>query len=447
MIFIAAVPIEPWISTQQFFYFTLFPQATSTVEPTLLTSPQAFYGLVPGMAAILGLLISLRETTDAAFSMRVSALAVIITALTIKFRVHCFLVLAPTVFGILVLNAWWRRRWLLLAPPGFGAIVIGLQLAEMRLPSYLSQSQSVSLGFNDILKVSSFYSDWPGSLIVKDFVLNFVGPSLRGEIAWSVCCLCCFCVLNIIGIPMAAAAAGAVRTCLMTPGMKHCGFVPLVIFCGTVCASLLVRAGYDSYSVGGQIPFHLGWYLLPWSAAGLSMALSWLSNRLKINHRWQLSLGVLIACSFVAWQVFRGPGPIERKNFSESLVLSPDDNAALKFVRTMTPKDAVVLTALLQPNYALWSGIGGRRTYLDYIPAGKALDPALPPNGQSDFRVRVIQRLQATTSEDEFAAILRETQATHIIEMAARPLQIHPSAMLKQRWQSPRGSIRIWEVR
>ena len=229
--------------------------------------------------------------------------------------------------------------------------------------------------------------------------------------------------------------------------MKHCGFIPLVIFCGTVSSSLLVRSGYDSYSVGGQIPFHLGWYLLPWSAAGLSIALSWLSNRLEIIHRWRLSLGVVIACSFVVWQIVRGLGPIERKNFNESLVLSPDDNAALTFVRTSTPKDAVVLTALLQPNYALWSGLGGRRTYLDYIPAGKALDPALPPDGQVDFRVRVIQRLQATASEDEFAAILRETRVTHIIEMVAQPLQIHPSAMLKQCWTSPRGSIRIWEVR
>ena len=59
----------------------------------------------------------------------------------------------------------------------------------------------------------------------------------------------------------------------------------------------------------------------------------------------------------------------------------------------------------------------------------------------------MIQRLQATASEDEFAAILRETGATHIIEMAAQPLQIHPSAMLKPSWDSPRGSIRIWEVR
>ena len=326
-------------------------------------------------------------------------------------------------------------------------MIIGLQLVEMRLPSYLSQSQSVSLGLNHVLESSSFYSEWPGSLIFKDIVLNVFGPSLSGEIVWSFGCLCCFCILNMIGIPMVLAAAATIRTCFMTPDMKHCGFIPLVIFCGTVSSSLLVRSGYDSYSVGGQIPFHLGWYLLPWSAAGLSMALSWVSNQLKINPRWQLSLGIVIACSFVAWQVFRGLGPIERKNFSESLVLSPDDNAALTFVKTMTPKDAVILTALLQPNYALWSGLGGRRTYLDYIPAGKALDPALPPDGQVDFRVRVIQRLQATTSEDELAAILRETHATHIIEMAAQPLQIHPSAMLKPCWDGPRGSIRIWEVR
>ncbi|MCX7388979.1 MAG: hypothetical protein NTX48_20155 [Planctomycetales bacterium] len=447
LIFIAAVPLEPRISTQQFFYFSIFPHATSTIEPTLLTSPQAFYGLVPGMAAILGLLVSLRKTTNMAYSMRISALTIIFTALTIKFRVHCFLVLGPTVFGFLALNAWWRRHWLLLAPLGLGMMIIGLQLVEMRLPSYLSQSQSVSLGLNHVLETSSFYSEWPGSLIFKDIVLNVFGPSLSGEIVWSFGCLCCFCILNMIGIPMVLAAAATIRTCFMTPDMKHCGFIPLVIFCGTVSSSLLVRSGYDSYSVGGQIPFHLGWYLLPWSAAGLSMALSWVSNQLKINPRWQLSLGIVIACSFVAWQVFRGLGPIERKNFSESLVLSPDDNAALTFVRTMTPKDAVILTALLQPNYALWSGLGGRRTYLDYIPAGKALDPALPPDGQVDFRVRVIQRLQATTSEDELAAILRETHATHIIEMAAQPLQIHPSAMLKPSWDSPRGSIRIWEVR
>ena len=447
IIFIAAVPMEPWVSTQQFFYFTVFPLATSTIEPTLLTSPQAFYGLVPGMAAILGLLVSLRETTEAACSMRVSVLTIIFTALTIKFRVHCFLVLAPTVFGFLVLNAWWRRRRLLLAPLGLGAIVISLQLAEMRLPSYLSQSQSVSLGLNHILETSSFYSEWPGSPIFKDAVLNVFGPSLSGEIVWSFGCLCCFCILNMIGIPMVLAAAATIRTCFRTSGMKHCGFIPLVIFCGTVSSSLLVRSGYDSYSVGGQIPFHLGWYLLPWSAAGGSIGLSWLSKRLNALHRSRLSLGVVMACCFVVWQIVRGPGPIERKNFSESLVVSPDDLAALTFVRTRTPKDAVILTALLQPNYALWSGIGGRRTYLDYIPAGKALDPALPPNGQVDFRVRVIQRLQSTTSEDELAAILQETGATHIIEMAAQPLQIHPPAMLKQSWDSPRGSLRIWDVR
>jgi hypothetical protein len=447
MIFIAAVPVEPFVSTQQFFYFTAFPQATSTIEPTLLTSPQAFYGLIPGMAAILGLLISLRETTHLTGIVRASTLTMILVALTIKFRIHCFLVLAPPVFGSLLLNAWWRKSIMLLAPLALGIIIICLQIAEMHSSSYLPQSQSVSIGFNDLLNAASFYSEWPGSQNLKSAILSVFGNSQGGNLVWSLACVCCFCIANIVGVPMALATATTIGTCFRTSGRIHCAAIPLIIFLATVTSSLLIRSGYDSYSVGGQIPFHLGWYVLPWSAAGLSPIFSWLVRRMEFTRRWRFSIFVVLVFGFILLQSFRSPSPIERKNHRESLVVSVDDNAAITFIRTNTPRDSVILTALLQPNYALWSGLGGRRSYLDYIPAGGAIDSAVPPSGRVAYRIRVIQRLQSTTAEEELAAILRESEATHIIEMVAQPLSIHPAAMLKLCWESPSGSIRIWEVR
>ena len=110
------------------------------------------------------------KCANASLVVRASALTIILVALTIKFRVHCFLVLAPTVFGFLVLNAWWRRRWLLLAPLGLGAIVIGLQLAEMHLPSLAGGHAAHHIG-----SVGDHLFGMEGAFLAGESLDNYAG--------------------------------------------------------------------------------------------------------------------------------------------------------------------------------------------------------------------------------------------------------------------------------
>lgn len=444
MIFVAAIPMEPMNSAQEFFYFSWFPQATSTVEPTLLTSPQMFYGLVPGIAAILSLLTALRNSELFGAGFRHTILAAALTAFTLKFRVHCFLVLAPTVFGLFAIHAWNNRRWQLLVPIGAGLLLIVLQMLEMRLPIYLAQSQSVGIGFNNVLDSAQFYNAWPGAASLRSMLAEM---SRGSEVAWTCSCILMFCILNIVGALQSLAVLVGMWICARSPAMKWGAVIPPLLLLSTLFATCFIRSGYDSYSVGGQIPFQLGWFLLPWVAVGVTSVFRTLLKRLSIHEEVAPRAVTCLAVVFVLLQMNRAASPIERKNFRESMIFDNDDAATLNFVRTSLPNDAVILTGLLHPNYALWSGIGGRRTYLDYVPAGAALDPVLASEDQAAYRANVISRLQTTDREEEFHQFLRGSHATHIIELTEMPLTLHPNNDLRKLWTSPRGRLCIWEVR
>lgn len=447
LLFLAAVPLEPLGSGAfSFFFFAPFPHATSTIEPTLLASPQMFYGLIPGVGALLGLLIAWRNLAQGRPAMGVATLAACLVAVTMRFRVHCFVVLAPAVLGALVMMAWSRRRWRLLVPVALAVVLILLQVVEMRLPVYLPQTQKVSFGVGDLNQIAPFYATWPGAGAAYNGLRAVLGEGLLLNGAWGTLCLSAFLVCNVLGIPMALCVLLFMRRSWRDPGSRALVVVPLLLFVATISAPVVLQAKYDKYSLGGQIPFHFGWYGMPLVAAGLWPLLARLQGRLGAVGARSRGLFWGLTLALVGWQMARGPSPFERRNLAEARVLSADELATIDYMRHETPPDAAILTGVRHQNFALWSGLAARRTILEYFPAGRILDTILPPQDRADARLARIRRLHVTTDAREFASLLRQSEMTHVIEYADRPLALHPPECLRRVYASPSGGLRVWEV-
>jgi hypothetical protein len=131
---------------------------------------------------------------------------------------------------------------------------------------------------------------------------------------------------------------------------------------------------------------------------------------------------------------------------SRGFAFTTDLAAAWDYCRDELPPSAVVMCAWLPPNTATWSGIGGRRAYLDYIPVSAILDPLLLPQGSVKNRATLIQQVYLSAHPADVARLVRGTPVTHLIELGHLSMRTHPAGLLRLVWQSPHGAARIWEI-
>jgi hypothetical protein len=113
----------------------------------------------------------------------------------------------------------------------------------------------------------------------------------------------------------------------------------------------------------------------------------------------------------------------------QTVLFAPDEVCALLYLRTVTPFDAVVVSARgegvpaesTRLNYhPVVSGFAGRRVVLEYF--WREVDA-------SNDRVRAIRRLFATDDRVEAEQILRRFSVTHVLEYEGRPLRFESSAV------------------
>jgi hypothetical protein len=447
LLFIGAVPLPP-ISGGKFasFYFTLWPHASSTVEPTLMTSPQMYSGVV----VLYGILLGVTAVAPQCAGQRpMAGLVLVLAALVgamLRFRVQIFLPLVAGFLVLLLCQACKTRRAIFLAAGGVTLGIAAALLLEMRLPTYLPGTAEVVLGNSHLAVQPSFLSCWPGAVALQPWLRDTMGranPQLYLWL-WPILCLSLFALLNVVGIPMVLACACYLRQ--PRAWREQASYTGLVLWLavGSILGTLGVRASYDSWSVGGQMPLHVGWYVFPWMGAGL-----WaLGRHFATGFRQPSSCGVaaavlLIVSAFV-WQLVRPASRLEQERRDLHCAASQEEWQALCCIRSTLPSDAVVLTAELHGPLAVavTSGVGGRRVYLEYPTPIKTW---MASEDSNQSRLERIRRVWAAQSEGDFRRAL-PPQVTHLLEFTRLPLRVHPDDSLRLVWTSPRRQVRIWQI-
>lgn len=183
---------------------------------------------------------------------------------------------------------------------------------------------------------------------------------------------------------------------------------------------------------------------LAWLPAALLLS-RWLETggRQRALARALVALALVTPVSALAKKI--GPATLTPDGSIDRafLALSPDDVAAARALRRLSPREALVAVPLggdaRDPGGVLPLLVGAlaeRR-----IVAALAEFHAGPRAASS--RQAALERLYATADADEARAILRELGARWVWEDAARPLRF-PTTSLVSRWEAP--SVRVLEI-
>ena len=408
-----------------------------------------FCGLAIGLGALLGLLRLRRSVRDRKPYFRLALFLALLTALTLRFRVQAFVVLAPLVGALLLILAVRYRRGSLCVVAAVLALSSVAQLGEMRLSTYLPASQQIRIGNNHLTLNDTFLHDWPGCATAYWLVTGFAKylspfPNTFAWI-WPLVCVPMFCLLNLLGIPLAVMLGAFLYKTSRNRSERAALWVVVALFTLTLLMSTLLTSPYDNYSVGGQIPLHIGWYLLPFCGAGL-----WWMIQSGVHRVFWLGRGTpLLLDTDVCRRLLANgcePGSMQAAVRKTGFPVSTDEIAAWNFCRDELPQSAVVMEGWQRPNMCVWSGFGGRRAYLEDVPAIGLLDSMLPPRDSVAARERLIARVFSSDKPDEVLKPLRSTPATHLVEFRPHSLKTHPAELLRLLWQSPRRDVTIWEI-
>ncbi len=445
LLFVGAIPIPPLSpNLVHYFYFTIWPQSSSTIEPTLLTSPQMFYGVTVVYGVLLGLLRVFRSLRDGRPYLRLAIVTSLLAALLLRFRVQCFVVVFPCVcLAFLVMAIRHRCYWLLgVLVPAVSVAVF--QVVEMKLPTYLPTSQKLRIGNNLVGFSVGFLHDWPGGETAYYLIDYLTDDPVWFDWFWQFATLPMFVALNMLGIPMLVALAVYAQSAWRNPQERSILYSLGVLTAVAIIAAATLAVDYDGYSVGGQILLHFGWFTLPCVAVGVWRMLVPVLQRAHLTSGGLTGLFCFVTLAAVTWQMVRGPSSCEQQGCSHSTVITVGERAAWDYCRRELPFDAVLLTNRLEINVAKWSGLAGRRTYLDY--PNRVLDPLLPKEDSMDSRQQLIDRLYLTRDDDEFQQLLSKTTVTHVVEFQDSPLHAKPASVVRPVWHSPDHSVTIWKV-
>ncbi len=448
LVFLGAIPTPPVLAKPplHLFYFTFWPHSSSTIEPTLMTSPQMFAGITVALAVLLGLVRIEKSLREGRPYFKVTLLVAVLTALLMRFRLHGFIVLAPLVSASLIILAWKYRRWSIPGAVALMGLLVVLQLAEMRMPSYLATSQRIVVGNNKIGTGVPFLSAWPGSALTHQVLVALLGESELFQWVWQFTVLSAFCVLNIVGAVGALLIVFLVVSQSNNERRRIIALAIVAVGVTTLVTSATLGMSYDSYSIGGQIPSQLGWFALPIAAAALWKVLD--QYVVRRFHRLR-TLEILFWVSTLltaGWQSVRDPGYAQSAIRKLGTPISTDLQATCDYCRSNLPHDAVLLSQKLWINIPIWSGWACRRTYVDYLPANWIVDELYPPSESTVVRVGRVAEIHRTENSEQLAALLLATPATHLIEFQKNPLKVRDLKILKFIWSSPQREITIWEI-
>jgi hypothetical protein len=414
----------------------VLPHATSTVYPTLGTSPQMYSGIAVMYGALLGIAAMVRMPRAERGGYVLPVVCALMTATLLRFRVHCWMATMP-VFLAFVLVMWYRSRraaWLLAASVAVTASA--LLYREMSLPIYMRGTAELHLALNRLSEIP-FYRVWPFSSSLERLLPKFLSGSLLNWV-WQSVCLAGFTVWNIVGIPLCIALVVVPLIMKRSLTIGYYFFTMGTILLSMALATCLTL-GYDRYSIPAQFAYHFGWYALPLGGVGVAWLVSCVQRRTR--HAWILWI-VIAAISGVAsaWTQRQfvssqtGPGT----------VITPAAWDAFHYLRESTPDNAIVLsTSPSDRRLSLVSGLGGRSGYLDMAP--NPVDNEYLRLNPSDNRSLVLNAMTSARDPAAFCSVVAGTPITHVLEQTSNPLRLNLPC-LHRLWTGRDGATAVWQV-
>ncbi len=431
--FLLAIATPPLIpNLPGYFFFTILPHASSSVFPTLFTSPQMYSGI----AVMYGVLLGVAALARAARRTALVLICGLMVAALFRFRVHCWLAAMP-IFLAYVFVMWYRTRravWLVAA--ALAISVSGLLYAEMLLPAYMRGTAEVHFGLSSI-SMTPLYRSWPFAPFVRRILEEWLPTNLFIG-AWQVACLVNFIAWNMLGIPLCAALVFGLRILKQSRAANYYWFTLGMIVVSMICA-LFLNAGYDRYSVSAQFAYHIGWYVLPIGGVCLTALIGYVQQRSK------LSTGALVTAALICGIA----SPISQRlvlgHFSTKHgVITAASWDAFEFLRERTPGEAIVLSTRPRDRKRVTiSGLGGRSAYLDYTP-NPVNDQALRLNPQDD-RARVLKELAAAPDPASYCSVITATPITDVLEEPSDRLMPNLPC-LRLLFTARDGVTSVWQV-
>ncbi len=370
-------------------------------------------------------------------------LAGLMAAVLIRFRVQAFVIFFPGVLLLLGIALVVTRKWVFAAAGALATLVVAAQVLEMRLPLYYPESASLLIQNNFLARECPFMNEWPGAALLRPMFAYCLSPEVF-DWTWQIVCLGLFALLNMAGIPLVIVSLFHFfrRRTWQADTWAYSAMIAWLVI-GTVIGATCLCTPYDTYSIGGQSLFLIGWYLLPLLAIGVCQAESLLPRRLSPLSGYAAVAAVLLILVASSWQRVR-PNSSLQSTSSSGPILKSEEWLGMAYMRSHLPADAVLLTRTSHhPTCtALISGIAGRASFLEYAPICGPLAGGL--QDQWDGRIERIDRVWDADDADDFATAVLDTGATHLIEYADHPLELHPGDCLEPFWTSPTGAVRVW---
>jgi hypothetical protein len=432
------------LKTIPFSYFTVFPHLSSGLEIVTLASPQMYSGLVVLYVGMLGLLLFLERDYQNQNASVLIILTALIFATTLRFRIHIVFSVLPA-FLLVLLQLWRRKHQSIFLIAGFAAVVVaGLLYLELRSPIYLSGSSRVHLGYSGLHK-RSFINSWPFASQVHGFLMRMVPRPDVTRWAWEATCLSMFSLLNVVGIPLLAATSIYLTSERAKRIFGPFNFLIFSAVASSIGFAIILASDYDSYSVGGQFPFHTRWYLFPFAGVALWRLGQFFDRRFHLPSVAWIFLASAAIIAGLLYRIAGPPSPLTLLGHRWGVAIKAEEWPAFVYLREHAPPDSVILTNQYWSDYNfVVSGLTGRAAYLEF-PGNPVDKQALKLNPRDD-RVAITKALWSAARDDRFCSLLRSTPITHVLQFANASWPAYSPSCLNRLWENPEHTVIIWRV-
>lgn len=442
-------PLSP--SPHKFLYFTLFPHGINGIDLITLTSNQ-MYSAVP---IVYGLLLCVAwiglRAREKAIPVRLVILAALMAGALLRFRLQFAIALTPVLFLAFVYWAIRTRRWVYLLGAGCLAVTSLALYLEMQSPVYLPSTGSLLILNNGLADTGpDFLYSFPFATQLRGWIYANVSetPLLGSDLkhwAWQFACLGLFALLNIVGIPTLLTFVILFVRQRGKPFFFFFAFLALLVAL-TIVGGATLSTPYDNYSVGGQILFNPGWYLLPVVPLGLWAVYRYIQRDLRLPRTVWIGLAGVLFVAFLGTRQTVPNSPYMQSQ-QVSVVIDADTWQVLQYIRDQTPQDSVILSKeWVRSWYYLFSGTEGRISYLENVDGPVELNIARADTGHN--RLQLIDDLTAAKDDETFCKLLQQTPITLLVEYQAWPYLVHPAACLEQVMVStPSQQVILWRVK
>jgi hypothetical protein len=330
-------------------------------------------------------------------------------------------------------------------------LVSALLYIEMQSPVYLENTTRLVIGNNRLtFSVNQWWlNSWPFSDTVKGLLSGIFQDKTVFAWVWQITSMSCFVLFNMLGIPLILAAIVYLRSKPAFREWKLYTALTVWLVVASMVGGMIISTNYDDYSVGGQMLLHTCWYALPLMAVGVWHLFLFLKARVSWSRQvWAIGIAVAVIVTVVLQQI-RPPTLLQAYNSGQyALKLSANEWSALSYIHDSTPQESVIISNRhLEPDMAVFSGIGGRAGYFEYT-ASILANLSSPSDSQED-RAERIRSLWSTTNPDQFCQLLTSTVATDLVEYSNSPLLVRNTPCMQQLWSSsgPGEKVVIWGVK